>query len=652
MTTTDWILLIGFFVVIIALTVVAALRARSPEEYFTGGRRSRFFITLLFAFGSGTSSDSPSSVMAGTWRNGLAGLWWQFLWLPITPFYWVLAPLLRRLRVVTTADFFAMRFGPGTAALYSVYGIVIAIVLMAGVLFSSARLLGTVTDPYFTDVAQRLDLHLPMVDVEVMFDPPSDKRPPLITWKLVKRDELIAMGLGVVLIICSSVGGLRAAILIDVIHGILSVLLSIVLLPMIFHRIGGFGHLHKADSLKSAMFDFVASSDAAHHSGNEQFTPFYLFTLSVAALTGIIVQPHIMSITGASRSEIGARIGFTFGNLLKRGMAVIWTLTALAAIAWYLGPSSPLRNEASASDTVLLNQLTTAAQSEISQLPAEEISTARLANLAFSEDLFGRIARDVLGSIGPGVLGLVAVLVFSAAVSHCGTQLISATALFAEYLCQQQLQPGRPPEHYVWIARGVAPVVVAIALLLQTTFADVTDVLRLVIKTPAIVGISMWMGFFWTRWNTAAVWTTTLVASFVAVICGYWPEEVHRTIPLFKDLMFYETADGLVMLDAWKIVCILSSGLFAGVVATLLTDHEPDDLLEYFYSVIRTRVVPNEVPAVQRFIPADEEDLEHVWALYGFQIPKPTGRGIAGFAIAWVIVIAMVYLTKWISSIV
>lgn len=641
-----------FFVAIVALTVIAALRTRSSEEYFTGGRRSRFFTILLFAFGSGTSSDSPSSVMAGTWRNGLAGLWWQFLWLPITPFYWVLAPLLRRLRVVTTADFFAMRFGPSTAALYSVYGIVIAIVLMAGVLFSSARLLGTVTDPYFTDMAKRLDLHLPMVDVEVMFEPPSAERPPLISWKLVKRDELIAIGLAAVLTVCSIVGGLRAAILVDVIHGILAVLLSLVLLPMVFQRIGGFGQLHKADGLKSAMFDFVASSDAAQHSGNEQFTPFYLLTLSVAALTGIIVQPHIISITGSSRSEMGARIGFTFGNLLKRGMAVIWTLTALAAIAWYLGPSSPLRNAANASDALLLNQLTTAAHDETVDLPAEEITAAQQANLTFSEDLFGRIARDVLGSLGPGVLGLVAALIFSAAVSHCGTQLISATGLFAENLCKQQIQPGRPPEHYVWIARAVAPVVVAIALLLQTTFADITDVLRLVIKTPAIVGISMWMGFFWTRWNTASVWSTTLVASFVAIICGYWPEEIHRTIPPFKELMYYATADGLVLLDAWKIVCILSSGLFAGVVATLLTDHEPDDLLEYFYSVIRTRVHANEVTAGQRFMPADEDDLEHVWALYGFQIPKPTGRGITGFAIAWVIVIAMVYLTKWISLIV
>ena len=652
MTSTDWIIFISFAVAMVVLTVVALIRTRAPEEYFTGGRRSRFFTIMMFAFGSGTSGDSPSSVMAGAWRNGLAGLWWQFLWLPVTPFYWIIAPLLRRLRAVTTADFFVMRFGPGTAALYSVYGILIAIVLMAGILFSSARLLGTVTDPCFSDVARILNIELPMVTVDALLDAPTYNRPPLITWKLVKRDELIAIGLGVILIIFGSVGGLRAAVLLDIVYGILTVVLSFILLPMIFHRIGGFGELHNAAELKSDMFNFVANSDAVPGSWNEPFTPFYLIMLSIAALTGIIVQPHIIIICGSSSTEMGARIGFTFGNLLKRAMAVVWTLMALAAIAWYLGPSSPLRNQNNQGDAVLLNQLETAAKGTTIGVPVEELTAARQTNLVFSEELFGRITRDVLRTLGPGMLGLVAVLVLSGAVSHCSTQLISASGLFAEHLYKYYLQPDRAPVHYVWLARLVAPVVVGIALLLQTSFVDVTDVLRLAIKTPAIVGISMWMGFFWTRWNTASVWTTTLVASFTAIICGYWPEEVYRTVPALKDVMFYDTPGGLMMLDSWKMVCILGTGLFAGVVATLLTAPERDDLLEYFYSVIRTRVEPGEVPAYPRFVPADGEDLEPVRAFYGFQIPQPTRRGVAGFLLAWMIVAALVYFTKWISLLV
>ena len=57
---------------------------------------------------------------------------------------------------------------------------------------------------------------------------------PLISWKLVKRDELIAIGLAVVLTVWSIIGGLRVAILIDIIHGILAVLLSLV--PLRFLR--------------------------------------------------------------------------------------------------------------------------------------------------------------------------------------------------------------------------------------------------------------------------------------------------------------------------------------------------------------------------------------------------------------------------------
>jgi len=57
-------------------------------------------------FGSGTATDSTSTVMSAVWRAGIAGVWWQLVWVLVTPIFWVLAPILRRLRAVTTADFF------------------------------------------------------------------------------------------------------------------------------------------------------------------------------------------------------------------------------------------------------------------------------------------------------------------------------------------------------------------------------------------------------------------------------------------------------------------------------------------------------------------------------------------------------------------
>ena len=75
-------------------------------DFFMGGRRFGKVFMMFFAFGSGTSSEQTISVVAGTWRVGLAGIWWQFLWLWATPFYWIVAPVMRRMRALTTADFF------------------------------------------------------------------------------------------------------------------------------------------------------------------------------------------------------------------------------------------------------------------------------------------------------------------------------------------------------------------------------------------------------------------------------------------------------------------------------------------------------------------------------------------------------------------
>ena len=652
MTTVDWIVLALFAAAMFAIAVVSAIRTKAPEDYFTGGRRTRRFMLILFAFGSGTATDSQSSVMATTWRSGLSGLWWQFLWLPITPFYWIIAPLLRRLRAVTTADFFAMRFGTSTAALYAVYGVIISVVLMAGVLFSSARLLDTLTDPFFGQLSTQLNIRIPVIDMGVVLQPPAINRPPLVVWRLLGGEELIACGLSLMLMTYAVIGGLSSAIVIDAVQGVIRILLTLLLLPMIFHRIGGFGVLHTMDRLKPGMFDFVASSNATIQLHQEPFTPFYLCMLSVAALLGIIVQPHILTICGAGKTELDARIGFTFGNLLKRSMAVAWTLIGLACVAWYLGPSSPLQNADNTQQQSLLENLRTAASDNTPSGAEDELRSIQATDMAFADRIFGRVVRDLLGDLLPGLTGLIVSMVLAAAISHCGTQMIVASGLFADHLYRHYINPGRDPRHYLDIARLCGPILVVIALLLQTTFSDVTDALKLVIKTPAIIGISMWMGLFWTRWNTISVWSTTIAAAAVGILCGYYPEEVLRTFPGLSDVLFVRDAAGLSMIDAWKIVFILGSGLIAGVTATLLTDPQPDSQMEHFYRVIRSPVTPNENRYAAQFIPPEGDDLVPSISLLGFQLPGPTRAGTIGFVVAWIVVIGMVLLTKWLSMVV
>ena len=91
-------------------------------------------VMVMYAFGTGTASDQAVLVASATFQNGLSGIWYQWLWLFATPFYWMIAPIMRRFRAITTADVYALRFSPGVANLFAVLGIA-GMAVKIGVLF-------------------------------------------------------------------------------------------------------------------------------------------------------------------------------------------------------------------------------------------------------------------------------------------------------------------------------------------------------------------------------------------------------------------------------------------------------------------------------------------------------------------------------------
>ena len=50
----------------------------------------------FFMFGSGTHSDQAVSVAAKTYRAGASGIWYQWLWLFVTPFFWLVTNQMAR----------------------------------------------------------------------------------------------------------------------------------------------------------------------------------------------------------------------------------------------------------------------------------------------------------------------------------------------------------------------------------------------------------------------------------------------------------------------------------------------------------------------------------------------------------------------------
>ena len=101
LATLDWAVLLAYFVVITAIGLIAGARVRRTPEYFLGGRRFGPWLMVGQSFGVGTHAEMPVALAGAVYTSGASAIWFQWKNLFITPFYWIIAPVFRRIRRTT-----------------------------------------------------------------------------------------------------------------------------------------------------------------------------------------------------------------------------------------------------------------------------------------------------------------------------------------------------------------------------------------------------------------------------------------------------------------------------------------------------------------------------------------------------------------------
>ena len=118
----DIVVIACYLAGITALGVWMARRVRTMGDFIMPHRFGKFTMAM-HGFGTGTHTDHAVGVVSKTFTSGLSGIWYQWLYLFATPFYWLIAPIMRRFRALTTADVFAARYNQSVAVLYAVVGV-------------------------------------------------------------------------------------------------------------------------------------------------------------------------------------------------------------------------------------------------------------------------------------------------------------------------------------------------------------------------------------------------------------------------------------------------------------------------------------------------------------------------------------------------
>ena len=101
-------MLIDYFVILVYLLILAliglwvARKIKTASSFFISDRGFGKAMMTFFTFGTGTNTDQAVTVVSKTHVSGASGIWYQWLWLFATPFYWLLAPLFRRMRALAS----------------------------------------------------------------------------------------------------------------------------------------------------------------------------------------------------------------------------------------------------------------------------------------------------------------------------------------------------------------------------------------------------------------------------------------------------------------------------------------------------------------------------------------------------------------------
>ena len=495
---------IAIYMVAVAGIGIWAMRGiQNTEDYFMGSRKFGKLYSIFLQFGAGTSSDMPISVSRESFRNGMSGIWAVLLWLFVTPFYWVISPWYRRLRLITIGDFFSIRFDSKMlGAAYAVVGLVFYMYFIAIGLTAVGKTVEILTPKpeteysvtqqrnvesfrHYRELGDKLSRGLSLSTVEQKkYDSLHDLavQGKIRSGYSYLTSRMVIPAIAVIISLYCVLGGLKAAVLTDLIQGILIIFLSFVMIPFGLIKTGGFSGLH--ERVPEYMFNILGSP------ASSDYTILYIFSIVLINLVGIVAMPHIITTGGgAAKDELSARIGLCYGNYLKRLCTIGWALMGIIGFALY----------------------------------SKEISDPDM--------VWGYATHKLLA---PGLVGLMLAAMLAAIMSSADVFMVSGSALFTLNI-YKPLRGESSEEHFVVIGRVTSIIIIVGATLLALRLNNVLELLKYTWTLPVIFGSVFWMSILWRRVTLKAAWATVVFSLIFTIVL---PNIMSRIDPIATDKNF------------------------------------------------------------------------------------------------------------------
>ncbi|MBN1271403.1 MAG: sodium:solute symporter family protein [Candidatus Aminicenantes bacterium] len=515
-----------YILVILWLGKKAAGKTKDTGDFFLAGRKLGKFTQFFLNFGCSTNADQAVAVSREIYRQGIGGMWIQYLVLFLTPFYWFSTFFFRRVRLTTIGDYFTERFrSKFLGGSYAVFTLLLSL-LGGGVGYMvAAKTMVAMTpkspDQYsyeeklsveqfreFQDLRSRRTGLSPEEETRFTILNEKNKKGELRSFISHTNPVFFYFIYAVIVGIYTMMGGFRAAAITDAIQGMLIITFSLILIPIGLHKIGGFSGLHA--SVPDYMFELFGSVTMS------EYAWYTILAMVMANLVSIIAVSSGMQTAGSAKDENTARFGMIAGMFFKRFIMIFWALAGLLAIGLYF----------------------------------RKIHDPDL--------IWGFMTKDLLF---PGAIGLMLVGILAANMSTLDAGSVSYSALFIRNLYEPFL-PGRSEKHYLFVGRIIIGITLLGGIVVALFINNLLELFKYIISIPAIYGASIWLGFIWRRLSKAAV----IIQIIICLI-------IYALIPNLFQAMNWARHHPAFLQETQPKSVVITTGALAEDVKNGLADH-------------------------------------------------------------------------------
>ncbi len=532
-----WIVVVVYLAAMLFLGWWCKRGIHDREGFLLGNRQFGVPMMVMHAFGAGTHPGDVAGVTSGTVRGGGSGIWLSWMWMFGTPFYWLIAPIVRRMRCLTMADYFEERFSRPASALYVIIATVGMTVATASILLATTR---TVQGMMGKSGQEAWFFGILFISTAVF-------------------------------VLYSYWGGIVAAIKTDMVQGLMIIALSFIAIPAAIDLAGGWS---------AAKATLASKGESYLDLFDPKFFPgLTVLLLCISAPFSMFAQPHLMSVSAAGRTEWEGRVGFTYGNVLKRICTMGWCFLGLCWLAH------------------LMNQ--------------GVVVDAKTADAAF-----GEAVRALLPHL---LQGIMLACVMAAAMSSGDALQVTLAGLFSQNVYRPYVKPDATEEHYVQVTRYAGIVIIGMSLVFAILMrASVVKAILDYFNITATVGVAVVMGILWRRMNTPGFFVSALSAATTFVLARY----------VFG--LSRAATTGYPLL----------AGLVGGIIGSLLSAPPRAETIERFFTKIYVPIGEEHKLELSLDEVVPQEARWCTWG--GLFLVKPSTQSWVGFLVTLAICLALV----------